>query len=107
MVPAQEKHVLKLERIQRIATEIVSELEDLTYEERLKEIHLTTRKERREEVTITIINNLEETDRKNLILRRKGEARNLSGHKKKLQKGICLKDTKKVQFSPKKYRYLE
>ena len=77
MVPAQEKHVLKLERIQRIATEIVSELEDLTYEERLKEIHLTTRKERREEVTITIINNLEETDRKNLILRRKGEAKNL------------------------------
>ena len=46
------------------------------------------------------MNNLEETDRKDLILRRKGEARNLRGHKKKLQKGICLNDTKK-------YRYLE
>ena len=43
---------------------------------------------------------LEETDRKHLLLR-KGEARNLRGHKKKLQKGICLNDTKKY-FSPKK-----
>ena len=33
MVPAQEKHVLKLERIQRIAIKMVPELEDLTYEE--------------------------------------------------------------------------
>ena len=48
MVPAQEKHVLKLERIQRIATKMVPELEDTTYEERLREIHLTTLKERRE-----------------------------------------------------------
>ena len=52
------------------------------------------------------MNNLEKTDRKDLILRRKGEVRYLKGHKKKLQKGICLKDTKK-QFSPKNYRYLE
>ena len=48
--------------------------------------------------------NLEETDRKDLIWRRKGEAKNLKGHKKKLQKGIYLNDTKKVQFSQKKYR---
>ena len=41
---------------------------------------------------------MEETDRKDLILRRKGEARNLKGHKKKMQKGICLKDTKKYSF---------
>ena len=44
------------------------------------------------------MNNLEETDRKDLILRRKGEARNLRGHKKKLQKGICLNNTKKYSF---------
>ena len=62
---------------------MVPELEDLPYEERLKEIHLTTLKERRERddfITIyKLMNNLEETDRKNIILRRKGEAKNLRG----------------------------
>ena len=37
-------------------------------------------------------------DRKDIILRRKGEARNLRGHKKKLQKGIYLNNTKKYNF---------
>ena len=32
------------------------------------------------------MNNLEETDRNDLILRREGEARNLRGHKKILHK---------------------
>ena len=44
-----QKYVLKLERIQRIATEMVPDLEGLTNEKRLKE-QLTTLKERREEV---------------------------------------------------------
>ena len=61
-------HVLKLERIQRIATKMVPDLEDLTYEERLKEMHLTTLKETRERgdlITIyRLMNNLEEIDRK-------------------------------------------
>ena len=108
--PHEKKHVLKLERKRRIATKMVPELEDLTYEERLKEMHLTLkeRRERGDLITIyTLMNNLEETDRKDLILRRKGEHKNLRGHKKILHKGICLKDTKKVQFSPKKYKYLE
>ena len=43
-----KKDRLKLERIQRIATKIVPALEDLLYEERLKEMHLATLKERRE-----------------------------------------------------------
>ena len=111
MVPAQEKYVLKFEIIQRIASKMVPQLGDLTYEEILKEMHLTTLKDRRERgdlITICkLMNNLEETDRKNLILRRKGEARNMRDHKKQLQKGICLNNTKKVQFSPRKYRYLE
>ena len=34
----KKNHVLRLERIQRIATKMVPELEDLTYEERLKEM---------------------------------------------------------------------
>ena len=42
--PHKKRHVLKLERMQRIATKMVPELEELTYEEIFKEIHLTTLK---------------------------------------------------------------
>ena len=100
--PHKKKHSLKLERIQIIATKMVPELEDLSYKERLKEMHLTTLKKRRERddlITIyKLMNNLEETNREDLILRRKREARNFRGHKKILHKGICLKDTKKYNF---------
>ena len=52
----------------------------------LKTMQLSTLEERREIgdlITIyKLINNLEETDRKDLILRRKGEARNLRGQEK-------------------------
>ena len=62
----KKKHLLKLESIQRITTKMVPELEELTYEERLKEIDLTTLKERRERddliTTFKLMNNLEETD---------------------------------------------
>ena len=44
------------------------------------------------------MNNLEETDRKDLVLRRKGEGVYFTGHKKKLQKGISLNDTKSTAF---------
>ena len=71
-------------------------------------MHLNTleeRKERRDIITIyKLTNNLEETDRKDLILRRKGEARNLRTQEIKRN---LLERYKKVQFSPKKYRYLE
>ena len=72
--PHKKNHVLKLERIERIATKMVPELEELTYEER-KEMHLKERRERGDLITVyKLMNNLEETDRKDLILRRKGEA---------------------------------
>ena len=100
--------LLKLERIQRIVNKM--ELEDLTYEERLKEMHLTTLKEKREKGDLIIIyklmSNLEKTDKNYLILRRKGEARNLRGQEKIAERNL-LEQYKKVQFSPKKYRYLE
>ena len=44
------KHVLKLERIQRISTEMVPDLEDLTYKERLEEMHSTTLKKEMSEL---------------------------------------------------------
>ena len=54
MVPAQEKHVLKLKRIQKRATKMVEDLDDQAYEDRLKEMHLTTLKERGNWFTILI-----------------------------------------------------
>ena len=81
--PHREKHVLKLERIQRIATKMVPELKDLTYEENLKEMLVNILKERRERrdlITIyELMNNLEEADIRDLILRSRGEAGNLKG----------------------------
>ena len=69
---------------------MVPELEDLTYEERLKEMHLTTLKERRERGDFVkiykLMSILEEIDRKDLILKRKEEARNLRGHKNNCKK---------------------
>ena len=46
--PHKKKYVLKLERIQKIATKLVPELNDLTYEARLKEMQLSTFKEKEE-----------------------------------------------------------
>ena len=58
-----KKSLLKLERIQKIATKMVQTLKKLTYEERLKEMHLTTLKEKRKKddlITIyKLMNNLE------------------------------------------------
>ena len=77
-------------------TEMMPELEDLTNEERLKEMHLTTLKERGDLITIyELMNNLEETDRKILILRRKGKVRNVRRHKKKIAKRNLIERYKK------------
>ena len=43
-----KKDITKLERIQRIATKMVPELSELTYEDRLREMGLTTLQDRRE-----------------------------------------------------------
>ena len=100
--PYKKKHVRKLERIQRIATKMVPELRELTYEERLNEMNLPSLEDRRERgdlITVyKLMNNLEEIDRKDLLLTREREARYLRGHKKKLAKGRCLKNTKKYSF---------
>ena len=102
--PNKKNPVLKLERIQRIATKMVIELENLTYEEKLIEVHITALKERREKddlITIyELMNILEETDRKALILRRKGEAIYLRGQEIYADRNL-LERYKKVQFSPK------
>ena len=80
---------------------MVPELEHLIYEKRLKEMHLTTLKERRKRgdlITIyKLMSNLEETDRKDLIMKRKGEARYLRGQEI-IAKRNFLERYKKVHF---------
>ena len=46
--PMQKKDIRKLERIQRVATRMVPELRELSYEDRLKEMGLPTQQDRRE-----------------------------------------------------------
>ena len=81
---------------------MVPKLEDLTYEEKLKEMHLVTLEERRarEDLIIVykLVNKLKEMDRKDILLRRKGETRYLRGLKNKLQIGISLNYTKSTAF---------
>ena len=55
MVPHKKKHLLKLERIQRIATKMVPDLENWKYEDRLKEMHLTTLKQRIERGDLIVL----------------------------------------------------
>ena len=43
----RKKHIKKIERIQRMATKMVPELEGRTYEERLEEMNLPTLEERK------------------------------------------------------------
>ena len=97
-----KKDINKLERIQRTATRMVPELEELQYEERLKEMGLPTLKERRERgdiITIfKLLNKLEVTDNDKLLQREIGNHRRTRGHAMKLKKERCLKDTKKYSF---------
>ena len=107
----KKNHVLKLE-IQRIATKMVPDLEDLTYEERLKEMHITTLKERRERgdlITIyKLMNNLEEKDRKDLLRTKKKRIGQIfEGTQEEIAKNKLFEQYTKIQLSQKKYRYLE
>ena len=100
--PYKKKHVKKLERIQRMATKMVPELEELTYEERLREINLPTLEERRERgdlITIfKLYNKMEEADNEELLLTERREIGFTRGHTKKLRKGRCLNNVKKNSF---------
>ena len=81
----------------------------IKYEERFKERQLNTLEDRcgrGDLITIyKLMFNLEETDRKNKIMS-KGEARYLKTQEK-IAKRNLFERYKKVQFFPKKYRYLE
>ena len=100
--PHKKKHIRKLERIQRMATKMVPEIERLTYEERLREMKLPTleaRRERGDLITIyKLVNKLEETDKEDFLLKTERGVGSLRGHTQRLSKGKCLKNTKRYSF---------
>ena len=104
--PHCKKHVSKLERIQRIATKIIPELADKSYEGRLKELNLPTLEQRRERgdlITLfKLINGIDVMDREDLLIPRRKQG--LRGHGKELSKPTCQKNIRKYSFP---YRNIE
>ena len=80
---------------------MIPELSELIYDDRLREMGLTTLQDRRERgalITLyNIVNGIEKLDEQNLEIEE--ETRQKRGHSRKIRKSRCLKDTKKVQFS--------
>lgn len=100
--PHLKKDIRKLERVQRIATKMVPELKDLTYEERLKEMGLPTLQDRRERGDLItmykIVKGIEKIDRQDLVLLANEEGRRTRGHSKKIRKSKCSGDIRKYSF---------
>ncbi|MPC46860.1 hypothetical protein E2C01_040590 [Portunus trituberculatus] len=88
--PRMQKHIRKLERIQRIATEMVLEINDLPYEDKLKEMELPTLKNRWERGDLIMIYKIVKTmikiDRQDLVPLIEDQYRQTRGHSKKIRK---------------------
>ena len=97
--PHLKKHINKIERVQRMATKMIPELRELTYEERLEKLQLPTLHERRERGDLIAmfrnVKGLEKLDRQDLFEQDDGRTR---GHEYKLKKSRCLNDHKKFSF---------
>ena len=100
--PYKKKHIKKLERLQRMATKMVPEIRELTYEERLRAMDLPTMEKRRERGDLIqifkLLNGMDIVDNKDLLMRGEIVGRSTRGHSMKLRKGRCLQDVKKHSF---------
>lgn len=97
--PHLKKHITKLEKVQKVATKMIPELRQLTYEERLEKLNLPTLRERRERGDVIMmykcVRGLERIDKDDFIERDTGRTR---GHSCKLKKGTCKGDVRKYSF---------
>ena len=97
--PHEKKHIRKLERVQRAATKMVPELQDLTYEERLTRMELSSLEKRRERGDLIamyrLIKGIDKLDRYDLLIMNERDTR---GHGKKIKPSTCRRDTKKFSF---------
>ena len=96
-----KRDIRKLERIQRVATKMVPELRELTYENRLKEMGLPTLQNRRERgdlITLyRIVNGIEKLDKHNQVMMEE-ETRQMRGHSRKIKKSRCQKNIRNTVF---------
>ena len=97
--PHKKKHIKKLERVQRAATKMIPEFQDLTYEERLDRMELPSLEKRRERgdmiAMFRLINGLEKLDREDLLVLNERDTR---GHGRKLRPTTCRRDIKRFSF---------
>ena len=103
--PHMKKHQKKIERIQRLATRMIPDFKNKSYEERLEKLNLTTLEERRirgDMITMyKIVNGINILDREIVKV---GPSNYLRGHGKRLRKETCTSDIKKYSFP---YRSIE
>lgn len=94
--PYYAKDIEILERVQRKVTRIPFELRNLSYQDRLRRLNLTTLRERRQRgdliQTYKILNGYYSID---LNIYKANDNRNLRGHSKKLEKERCAKLTRR------------
>ena len=97
--PHLQKDIKKIERIQRAATRWVPELRDLSYEERLQALNLTTLEARRTRGALITLykcaTGIIDIDKQDFI---QFNNRSTRGHSKKIQKKRGDKDAKKYSF---------
>ncbi len=94
--PYLVKHKAKLEKVQRYATRLVPELRGMSYEERVREMHLTTLEDRRVRgdmiTTYKILRGIEREDKDNLFNMRSTRTR---GHWWKMSTQMSHRDVRK------------
>ena len=99
--PHLKKHIKKLERVQRAATKLVPELQEMEYPERLKKMNLPTLEERRRRGDMIqlykCVKEIDEIDRDDFIVK-ETERRTRGSHEMKLRLPISSTDTKKFSF---------
>ena len=100
--PHKKKHIRKIERLQRMATKMVPELADMTYEERLRAMGLPTLEKRRERGDLIqaykLVRGIDEVDNEKLVLQEEAATGPMRSHSMKLKIGRCVKDVKKYSF---------
>ena len=100
--PHLKKDILLLENVQRRATKLVGRLRDMEYEDRLKELKLTSLEDRRIRggmiLTYRLINGMEKVDYRKFFSLQNNHY-NLRGHNQKIVKTNVRLDVRKYFFS--------
>ena len=100
--PHLQKDILLLENVQRRATKLVGRLRDMPYEDRLKELKLTSLEDRRIRgdmiLTYRLINGMEKVDYRKFFSLQDNHY-NLRGHNQKIVKTNVRLDVRKYFFS--------